>query len=325
MMSLVAEHRDNLRKGLRFAGQALYESLVRRRFTMPPELRNAQGLTRALNCIERRWPRHSDWRDDPEHPVFIFAAGWRSGSTLLQRLVVSSQEVLVWGEPLGDAAMAARLGSAISAITSSYPRDFYFDDDPDLSSLSDKWIANLTPPMAHLRQAHRKFFEEWLGNPARERYGLSRWGFKEVRLTIDHARYFKWLFPNARFIFVFRNPFDAYGSWKGNRWASIWPGYYSRSAVGFARHWRCLLEGFLEGYREVDGFMVKFEDLVSKKLDVGVIAAHLGLKSLDATVLDKKIRSSDQSKGRREKVLFHERFILSQIGKPLLSKFGYSP
>jgi hypothetical protein len=323
-MDLVKDPKNKLHKGLKFAGQALHEGIVRRRFTMPSELRDAPKLSHALNCIKQRWPSDTDMPEDRESPVFIFAAGWRSGSTLVQRLVVSSKEVIVWGEPLGDMGLTARLGSAISAIDHLYPHSGYFDDDPDPSSLSAKWIATLTPPIHNLRLGHRRLFQEWLGTPAKKRFGVSRWGFKEVRLTIHHARYLKWLFPNARFIFVFRNLFDAYGSWKGNRWGSVWPGYYSRSAIGFARHWRYLLQGFLDGYREVGGLLVKFEDLISRELDVWEITRHLGVTSVDPTVLDRKIRSSDQSKERREKVLIHERFILSQIGKPLLSKMGYS-
>lgn len=33
-----------------------------------------------------------------EKPVFIFSSSWRSGSTLLQRYITASGEVLVWGE-----------------------------------------------------------------------------------------------------------------------------------------------------------------------------------------------------------------------------------
>ena len=37
---------------------------------------------------------------DREAPIFLLATGWRSGSTLLQRILVTDPHVLLWGEPL---------------------------------------------------------------------------------------------------------------------------------------------------------------------------------------------------------------------------------
>ena len=35
-----------------------------------------------------------------EQPVFIFSAGWRSGSTLLQRMIMEfNKNIIIWGEP----------------------------------------------------------------------------------------------------------------------------------------------------------------------------------------------------------------------------------
>ena len=36
-----------------------------------------------------------------DKPIFIFACSWRSGSTLLQRYITASGEILVWGETGG--------------------------------------------------------------------------------------------------------------------------------------------------------------------------------------------------------------------------------
>lgn len=175
---------------------------------------------------------------------------------------MSSGEVIIWGEPLGDAAFLPRTGKALSTLTDKWPYDHFFDADSSLDALSNQWVANLTPPMHHLKSAHRALLEQWMREPAMTQYGVERWGFKEVRLTIDHARYLKWLFPKARFLFIYRNLFDAYRSWKGNWWGLGWPGYHSTSPVVFARHRRHLLDGFVDGYKEVDGLFVKFEDLM---------------------------------------------------------------
>ena len=312
-------------KGTRIILQTLQESITRRKLTIPRELRAAHKLSDTLNCIEQRWPTLSPTENDQEQPIFIFSAGWRSGSTLVQRLVVSSGEVLIWGEPLGDAALIPVLCRALSRISLTWPKEEYFDDDVSLSTLSSKWIANLTPPISYLMSSHRSILHEWLGISVKNLYGLPRWGLKEVRLTIDHARYLKWLFPQARFIFVFRNLFDAYRSWKGNLWGDRWPGYFSRSPVVFARHWKLLLEGFINGYKQVDGLMIKFEDLISGKIDLDQIAAHIRVGKIDRSVLEKKVGSPNAHRQKpAKKINVYERAILSSIGRPLLNKLGYS-
>ena len=316
--------RQSIVQRKKIISQTLRESIVRRKLTVPSELKNAYKISQALNCIEQRWPRLSTSTNDSESPVFILSAGWRSGSTLMQRLLMSSGELAIWGEPLDDCAIIPRLAISIAAITSKWPDQTYFDDDSNLLNLSNKWIANLTPPISYLRSSHRALLQTWLGDSAKMRYGVQRWGLKEVRLTIDHARYLKWLFPNARFIFIYRNLFHAYRSWKGNLWGSTWPGYFSWSPVAFARHWRFLLEGFLSGYPSVGGIVVKFEDLISNKVDLDAMAAYVGVKKLNPSILEKKIDSYEQKTKAQQKMLTSlDRCILTIIGGPLLAQLGY--
>lgn len=313
-----------MRRLLKKYCEDICEMIVRRRFTLPPELRHTSKLSDALQQIDKRWPQCGVPTDDPERPIFIFSAGWRSGSTLMQRLVVSSGEVAIWGEPLADAAMIPRLGHSISTITGNWPSDTFFSLVGDLSELSGRWIANLTPEIRFLRSALKAMVQEWLGTPAKEKFSVERWGLKETRLTIDHARYLKWLFPNARFIFIYRNPFHAYRSWKGNRWRSSWPGYYTKSPVAFARHWSFLLKGFLDGYREVDGMIVKFEDLIEGKVNLCEIANHLEVKDIDSGILNKKVGGPGAEVTKEKKRISpYDRMVLLLICNSLLKKLGY--
>jgi len=302
----------------------LKEFILTRHVTLPPELRAARALSRALRQIQARWPdtRTTDGCDAT--PVFVFSAGWRSGSTLMQRLVMSSGEIAVWGEPLGDAAIVARLGHSLSAITGSWPPESFFDSGQQLEGLADEWIANLTPQIHYLRSAHAALLREWLGSSAQTAFGIARWGLKEVRLTIDHARYLKWLFPDSRFIFVYRNPFHAFRSWKGNRWHSTWPGYYHNSAIAYGRHWRLLMDGFLEGHADVDGILVRFEDLVSGAVDIDNIARHIQVNNLNPDVLDRKVGTPKGTAAHgKPEISWFDRAALKATCGSLLGKLGY--
>ena len=55
-------------------------------------------------------------------PVFALASIWRSGSTLLQRLLCSDPDILLWGEPYGDAGFLPGLAnSARCLLRSGHP------------------------------------------------------------------------------------------------------------------------------------------------------------------------------------------------------------
>ena len=118
-------------------------------------------------------------------PVFILSAGWRSGSTLLQRLICSSKEVVVWGEPYARCELVQHLTQSAAALNTEYPKEGH---QPDLSSISDlenKWIANLFPSSKDLKASYRAALDGLLARPA-FRDGYARFGMKEVRL--DAAR-----------------------------------------------------------------------------------------------------------------------------------------
>ncbi len=302
------------------------EFFNKKKFTVPRELKQAHKISNALKLIEQKWPDVCITNNENDRPIFIFSAGWRSGSTLVQRLVTSSGEVVIWGEPLGRAATIPRLALTLTALDTDWPPDDFFDNQTILKDLSNKWIANLTPPISNFRDAHRQLLIHWLGVPAKENYRTERWGLKEVRLTIHHARYLKWLFPNSRFIFVYRSLFDAYRSWKGNLWnGGAWPPYSSWSPIVFAQHWKLLLEGFLEGYKEVDGVLVKFEDLISGVVDLNKIANHIQVKKLSPSVLKVKIRSYAKftKEPKKKRLMLIERLFLRITAGSLLKTVGY--
>ena len=84
--------------------------------------------------------------------------------------------------------------------------------------------------------------------------GFDRWGVKEVRWDVEMASYLRWLFPDARFVFLVRNPFDAYRSyrqwdwydnWPFHTWYDRWPSEPIDSPESFGSHWRRLAGGFL--------------------------------------------------------------------------------
>jgi len=214
------------------------------------------SLEEAINSINNRWS--ITLQDDKEQPIFIFSAGWRSGSTLLQRIVNSDSDTLIWGEPFAESNFIQKLANSIQVFREKEPAEYYFLKSlKNKDSLAGRWTANLYPNINYLFQSHRNFFLTLYAQSARE-YGFTRWGFKEVRLTLDHAVYLKWLFPNAKFLFLYRDPYKCYQScytWRNLYWT--WPNEPVIGPEEFGRHWLEQVIQFTRDFEKVNGYLIR--------------------------------------------------------------------
>lgn len=211
-----------------------------------------------------------------EQPVFLLSTGWRSGSTLLQRMIMQHNEgILMWGEPFAHSNIHDNLLNQFRAFTREWPPDGFFLSKMQIDRISDAWTANLYPDVGHLLEAHRSFYRRLFADPAAHA-GRKNWGIKEVRLSIDHALYLRVLFPECKIVLLCRHPYDAYLSYReeGLSWAWVWPGFVS-TPYAFGRRWAELARGYLEGHKRVDGLLIRYEDL-DNSAEVARLQAYLG-------------------------------------------------
>lgn len=233
-------------------------------------------------------------RTEDQQPIFILSAGWRSGSTLLQRIVCSNPDhrTLVWGEPYDLSGIVQHMTATLLPIDDDWPPDGYFVDHHDMADLKNQWIANLYPPLDRLHECHRSFFRDLFIAPAEER-GFGQWGIKEVRFGLAEARYLRWLFPKARFLFICRDPECAYASYAVRKrlWYADWPRQPMLTASHFGRHWRRLAGEFLNHDFGEDALLIRYEDLVSGAFDLERLDQFLGYP-VSRDVLANQIGSS---------------------------------
>lgn len=259
---------------------------------------------------------------DQNNPIFLFSAGWRSGSTLAQRLLMSDPNVFIWGEPYDHCGIVQALANTTKAFTPEWPPERYFYDGSDKSDLSSRWIADLYPSLEDLRQGHRAIFETMFAKPAMEA-GAERWGLKEVRLGVEHAYYLKWLFPNARFLFMYRNPLEAYRSYcgHGRSWYDEWPNKPIFTATAFGRHWSKLVNGYLDQASKVDGLIIPYEELIADDTVFDNLETYLGI-TINRAILKAKIGSSDRS-GEKIWVSRLDKWLLKRAVEKTARSLGY--
>ena len=295
-----------------------------KRLTLP----SVSELRKSLTELDDSSLERNAAADDSESPIFLLATGWRTGSTLLQRILVTDHRLLLWGEPFGEMALISSLSESLTRL-STFPdlKQHWAGDDlissPETSALMAKsWIATLYTTGGDLRAALRSLFSVWLATPAVER-GFSRWGFKDVRLGATEAVLLHWLYPNAKFVILSRHPFDCYRSLADSGWHHV---YYRRpdirvdSAASFARHWNRLAVSWSQLPAGFPSVHIRYEDLVQGKVDFRELESWLGVKVNEGMALSAEVGHT----AARPRLSWLERFIITREANEGMRALSYS-
>lgn len=286
---------------------------------------NSPGtIESGLALLRERWPDLQS--PDQTSPVFIFSAGWRSGSTFLQRWVMTGKEILVWGEPYCLAGLIPSLSGQLKAFTQSWPEDKFFAASHDRAEdLTKTWVANLYPSLSDFMNAHIGYFEKLFIKPALAA-GKDLWGLKEVRLGVEHACYLQWLFPNARFLFLYRNPYHAYGSYrKWRNWYRTWPDEPVFTAARFGAIWKELAADFLQNHHKTGGLLLQYEELRTQATK-SRLEDYLGYRLADASSLGRVSGTGayNRAQGSAHWIPKVEAFLLKRQVEPVSLQLGYA-
>jgi hypothetical protein len=238
-----------------------------------------------------------------ESPIFLLSAGWRSGSTLMQRLIMSNPNVLLWGEPYSDGRIIQHLARQFACFPEGYPYENVILDEKEIpgAGFDESWIAYLFPKPKFLYSAHLQFMNSLLKEPA-VLAGFTTWGLKEVRLTGYHALYLKWLYPKAKFIFLIRDLEDCWTSYKGKGWFLEFPSLRIEECKPYCELWLRQINSFATVRSKLRHIVVRYEELLaSKDSEILRLEAFLDLK-IDSSVMGKKVSGFSKAKGPLSRV-----------------------
>lgn len=228
-------------------------------------------------------------------PIFVVATVWRSGSTLVQRTISSDHSILLWGEPFADCNLITSLSRSALALTQKgWPREVSFATElPQVFERpEDFFIANLYPEVQFLRAGHRALLDNTFRLSAQSK-GRDRFGCKFVRLGFEEASYLQWIYPDAKFVFLVRNPWDCWRSYKGCNWMYRWPKQNITKVDQFAKIWNMQTQGLLQ-FSGTRHRWLRYEDFLSEEFDWDDFREFCELSSISKRALEKRIKGIEQ-------------------------------
>jgi hypothetical protein len=203
-------------------------------------------------------------------PVFVLG-GHRGGTTLLQRLLNSYDDVTIWGEHEGvltNIADAYFRGVESAALFANVRA-------PGASDPRTDWQAWMTGVDAEAWDANfRRLVTALFPAASRARY----WGFKEIRYgALPGDRAFELLarlFPQARVAFIVRNPFNMLASAHSRPEGPRTLADVVRTCGRIAQRYQSFVAWHRS--RRVETYWILYEDLVRETGDVHRLLAALG-------------------------------------------------
>ena len=269
-------------------------------------------------------------------PIFLLGSG-RSGTTLLQKILNSADDVMIWGEHGGFLKKIA--GAYFHQTENLKVNRKIFERNPVASD----------PNLDHHRLKLTDFNYCWMNWYGRQEVvtnfaaliesffhppGMEKryWGFKEIRYGGNDRviELLAELFPNARFVFIARNPVDVIASQSALGWGrrTALGGGWKHLAEGWATQNRALLE--FQRRNEERSHFVSFEELISKDAAaVEDLFDWLGFETSDRqrelVDLEEGIWRKERKDGKSHRAMFSERRLrhIASIVKDPSKALGY--
>ncbi|RME27312.1 MAG: sulfotransferase [Deltaproteobacteria bacterium] len=262
-------------------------------------------------------------------PVFIWAPVPRCGTGLVQRLITSSRQVLIFGEDaffvkMLPAALMARM-QARSEVDSATHRL--------ASGQKEGWYPSALPQYRYYGPALELAFRAvcMAYHSACKNAGFERWGCKYPGFSPGEYKVIGALLPKARHIFLYRNPLDAMRSIKARGWLKS-----IADAERFSSAWVNSVGWVLDAWRSGQApamHVVRYEWLCeNRQRECDAIKDFLGIESVDLDVFEHRVNTfkgkeadghSPSGYIRPQKLSRDELKVIQDIAGDLMAKLGY--
>ncbi|HJW95803.1 MAG TPA: sulfotransferase [Thermoanaerobaculia bacterium] len=225
-------------------------------------------------------------------PLFVTAPTTRCGTTLLQRLICSAPNALLFGESVA--------GDIETALMMSYARALMYDAsripvrmklESVLSGDVNRWLYDLTPDIDAYLHALRGQYESPLigARDSAIRHGRAVWGVKYPRWSAATIDLLRSMIPGSRWIYIHRDVLACLRSAKG-RGDLLRPG----DEVLFAQEWTANLEFALTLPRDERLLLLDYDELArDREAFLRSIEEFSGARPIDRSVLEHRVNDSE--------------------------------
>lgn len=223
-------------------------------------------------------------------PLLLTSPATRSGTTLLQRLLCSATNALIYGEEVGkdlDVPLQV-LASRELVYRHGRPR-FEGHLDRLLAGDGDGWMVDLLPPLDGYLDALRAGALAGLAHCGEHARAIGRpvWGFKYPGWSPPLVRMLHAQAPALRVIYVVRGLADTLSS------AKAWHGFVDeREAEDFCAQWlahRRFMRDWAQGHPVLE---LRLEALLAAPAEgLEALAEFTGARDMDASVLTRRINA----------------------------------
>ncbi len=226
-------------------------------------------------------------------PVLVTSPTVRSGTTLLQRLLCTSPDALIYGEEIGkDLDLQLQISSSRRLVYGHSRQRFTESLERVVAGDADDWILDLMPDLdGYLDALHRGAFAG-LEHCRQHAASLGRptWGFKYpgwpphlVRQLFDHL-------PGTRVVYLVRPLADTARS------AKAWGAISDEAGLqAFCTQWAQGV-AFMQQWRQSHPVLVlAFDELVAQPAPaLARLQDFLGIRGIDPRVLERRINNLTQ-------------------------------
>ena len=231
-------------------------------------------------------------------PIIVTSPTSRCGTTLVQRLLSASDNGFIYGE---------QIGNEIKVLTTMFMEQLRFlqdrgevmdaDFERALAGALCDWRPGLSPPAAVMLKAWVDIYYQIPAALTAHARAINRpvWGFKFPGYTRDTLKAILSLMPQARIVYVFRNPFDVLKSAKARKFVNT-----NKDIATLCAQWATNMGEISELARDERVLLVKYEGLIAQRAEyIRMLEMFTGVQNIDARAFDLKINTfqGDQADG----------------------------
>ncbi len=221
----------------------------------------------------------------PVQPVFIFSPAARCGITLLQRLLNSSGQIIIYGE---NNLLINILPNNIFSMK-TLERKHQAARQKLLNGEYDFWSSSIWPDIQIWCGTLIKSIEMLLKMYQDEsaKYGFDKWGIKSPVEDARFCAFYFQTFTNSKIIFIYRHIVDVLMSHKSRKWIPTL-NEYTRITQKWCRNVSYMLNGDVP-----DRVMIiRYENMLDNKDEyIDKIEKLVGISGIDKSIFNRKINT----------------------------------